>query len=442
MKKIGIIIVLAAIFFVSFVADPLKTYNHEKCIEQTLTKTPEKFSSDSESLVIGSLVESHNYGFTSGIGRLSRLYFPDAQDWFYNVQITYKSYIDNKVEPYYDLEKYTSQLGGQGLFYRLIDHLIYDKVGGETSIVIMHMMNVFILSVVLAIIAYYILVTFNVYALIFFIFGMIWNQWIPLTSYNLYWVTWTMFLPMAVACMMTMTQKFKKTFLVLLFLTVFFRCSSGYEYISTVLVAMMIPLIGYEIMNFESIKKSFQHLIIPAVLGVSAFFVALIFHFFRYLSAGTSLEGTIRIMMYIVVKRTHGSLEAIGFKSDVLEKSLQASLGSVLMKYFNATTVNIPINNSYFEVKVWMFLVVIAIGLIVGMVLYRKNHSRKLLAIISMALVSMLAPLSWFVLAKAHSDAHPFVNTMLWYMPFIPLALAALGYILSLKLQKKESSSI
>ena len=39
----------------------------------------------------------------------------------------------------------------------------------------------------------------------------------------------------------------------------------------------------------------------------------------------------------------------------------------------------------------------------------------------SLYLVSVLAPLSWFVLAKAHSYFHPHINPVLWYLGWVQI---------------------
>ena len=433
MKKIIIILLLTSVFMVFFKLDPLRTYNNDKCAEQTFAKIPEDFNRESESFVVGSIVEAHHFGFTSGIGRLARLCVENPEHWFYNVQITYKSYIENKYYDEYQIERYTSQIGGQGLFYRVIDSLIYKSLGGEASLLAMQYLNIFLLGLTLAIISYYLLVTFNIYAMIGFMFGIVWNQWIPLSSTNLYWVTWSLFLPMAISCMIVLNNKKRKYFLPLLFISVFFKSSSGYEFISTTLVAMMIPLLGYEIMNFKNLKESFINLLIPSIIGVTAFISTLVLHVLRYVSSGTNLHDAIKMMQFIVVKRTHGSLSSIGFQSEILEEILKEPVGSVLMRYINATTVNIPLGNSFFEVKVWMFLIVIIIGYIYGFILFKKDkNNKKLITLLVISIVSSLAPLSWYVLAKAHSAAHPFVNTILWYVPYIPLSIAYIAYLISL----------
>ncbi len=48
-------------------------------------------------------------------------------------------------------------------------------------------------------------------------------------------------------------------------------------------------------------------------------------------------------------------------------------------------------------------------------------------ALIGMMVCAVAAPLSWFVLAKGHSYIHGALNYVLWYLPFVPLALAVLG---------------
>ena len=207
MKKIIIILLLTSVFMVFFKLDPLRTYNNDKCAEQTFAKIPEDFNRESESFVVGSIVEAHHFGFTSGIGRLARLCVENPEHWFYNVQITYKSYIENKYYDEYQIERYTSQIGGQGLFYRVIDSLIYKSLGGEASLLAMQYLNIFLLGLTLAIISYYLLVTFNIYTMIGFMFGIVWNQWIPLSSTNLYWVTCSLFLPMAISCMIVLNNK-------------------------------------------------------------------------------------------------------------------------------------------------------------------------------------------------------------------------------------------
>ena len=51
----------------------------------------------------------------------------------------------------------------------------------------------------------------------------------------------------------------------------------------------------------------------------------------------------------------------------------------------------------------------------------RSNLKMRLVLMFSFA-----APLSWFIIAKNHSDFHHHFNYVLWYLPFIPFSFAAL----------------
>ena len=45
--------------------------------------------------------------------------------------------------------------------------------------------------------------------------------------------------------------------------------------------------------------------------------------------------------------------------------------------------------------------------------------------------VSIIAPLSWFILFKSHSYIHTHMNFIVWYMPFALLGYVLLGYLFS-----------
>jgi hypothetical protein len=63
--------------------------------------------------------------------------------------------------------------------------------------------------------------------------------------------------------------------------------------------------------------------------------------------------------------------------------------------------------------------------LLLSIKLWRLRRSRPdVLVAIAFALA---APLSWFVLAKGHSYIHMLMNYVLWYVPFVPLAVAVLA---------------
>jgi len=52
---------------------------------------------------------------------------------------------------------------------------------------------------------------------------------------------------------------------------------------------------------------------------------------------------------------------------------------------------------------------------------------RQQLALAAMTWVSILAPLSWFIIFKGHAYAHTHMDHIVWYMPFMLLGAALTG---------------
>jgi hypothetical protein len=49
------------------------------------------------------------------------------------------------------------------------------------------------------------------------------------------------------------------------------------------------------------------------------------------------------------------------------------------------------------------------------------------LALVGATWFSILAPLSWFVIFKAHAYVHPHMDYIAWHMPFVLFGAAVLG---------------
>lgn len=435
------IVIIAIVIFVVLQLNPFRIYNNDRTEEQTYAKSPQTFSMDSESYVLGSLIEGRQYSFVSGLGRLARPQVTEkTEDWFHNVQMSYKMFNEDW---FYDgqFEHYFSQLGAQGLLFRIMD-VALGSMSGVDKLVIMQTFNLIILSIVLSIIGFYLWKRFNLWVTVFFLIGTLVNQWIPLSSVNLYWVTWTMFLPMAIAAVYCLkdnsSKKRKIIYMSLLTLAVIYRCACGFEFISTILIAMMIPFIEYEVTHFSSIKKSIKNLLIPTICGISGFIICALLQFTRYLLDGWGFQEALKIFTTIVVKRTYGNLNTLGVYNEELESNLKEPIFDVIINYFNTSAFNIPIGNTYFEMKYWMIILVIVIAIIALIYNYKKTKDIKSLSIVIITFISFLAPLSWFVLAKGHAAAHYHLDPLLWQIPFTGIGLGLIGYFTSVIFYNKK----
>jgi len=62
---------------------------------------------------------------------------------------------------------------------------------------------------------------------------------------------------------------------------------------------------------------------------------------------------------------------------------------------------------------------------------WRKTAaSGRITALLITLWLSMLAPCSWFVIFKGHSDVHRALASIVWYMPFMFYGIALLGVTL------------
>jgi hypothetical protein len=69
---------------------------------------------------------------------------------------------------------------------------------------------------------------------------------------------------------------------------------------------------------------------------------------------------------------------------------------------------------------------------VASVLLYRMDRRnaperRTSAALLAATWFSLLAPLSWFVLFKAHSFIHTHMDAIVWHMPFVLLGFAVVG---------------
>jgi hypothetical protein len=69
---------------------------------------------------------------------------------------------------------------------------------------------------------------------------------------------------------------------------------------------------------------------------------------------------------------------------------------------------------------------------------WHLGPNRRKLQILALGfLASLAAPLSWFVLGKAHSFVHTHIDMVLWYVPTIPLGCAVVGLSLAQTIENR-----
>ena len=99
-------------------------------------------------------------------------------------------------------------------------------------------------------------------------------------------------------------------------------------------------------------------------------------------------------------------------------KGVSTPLGEVLAQYFTIDAVQL----STLSVSFYHFFFILCL---VTLVAYFWAQRRTTAALVVTTWVSLLGPLSWLILCKSHAAAHPFMDPLVWYIPFGLFALAA-----------------
>lgn len=315
---------------------------------------------------------------------------------------------DGRVTPY------VSQFGLQGKIFLFASKLL----GGRESIPFLWLIAAFATSAVLTILVmlFYkkcgIMFAFVSYAVFLL------SPWVVNFARNLYWVEFTWFIPMIIGtyCSMQMQSRRRRIMCyTAACVSVTVKCLCGYEYISSIMLGLIaFPLVDY-IMALTgrdkgTAKQLFQMNFALGISAVSGFFIAICLHA-TLRGDGDIASGIIKIIQEDVIRRTSGG-NLNDFDAGYWI-TINASRWETLCKYFHFDTEIIS------GIAGSLFPLLCCIPLVIFFFDAKMGRLDKRLVI--MYFVFFCIPISWFILAKAHSYNHTHMNYVLWYMGFVQI---------------------
>ncbi len=170
---------------------------------------------------------------------------------------------------------------------------------------------------------------------------------------------------------------------------IYIKCLMGYEYISTILVASILPFIYYGI-KYNKISVLLKPTFFVSCFGVIGFLFAIGTHYWILDLYGRPAKEW---LIQIISKSTYGRED-------------DPSLFLVLSKYF--TLKQLVLFTSFF----FAFLYSLKSGIF--------KRDRRHLAIFITSCIAFIGTMSWHILAKGHGN-HVAMNMVLWYLPLNPL---------------------
>lgn len=313
--------------------------------------------------------------------------------------------------------EYTSQYGLQGKIYS------YGAKYFGLSVKTFHRTNCALLAlVVLILIAQIAKIFSKSFAVIFFV-SILFSPWIVSFARNLYWITFSWFLPAVFAWMLYFCKsiRFKCMMYAGIFFSSCFKCLSGYEYFSSVLIFAVAPFVFFALMaeNRKDVLSNIRQALFICLIGTFGFIVAILMH--AYLRSGGSISSGISTIWHNdVLRRTFGG--NVKDFAPVYANSLKASAWSVIRIYFSdwqTNVISLPVIK-WFSFKALGMLAILAL-----IFSYRRNKTEARYCL-SLIIAFCLPALSWYMLGKSHSFIHIHMNYVLWYMGGVAAILNAL----------------
>ena len=396
---------------------------------------------DTESLIIGRMVKSRQDGiFSSGGLTGAGVTTNIQQDWISSNQIDnqYAAYLNRG---FFDkFSPYMSQPGGQGIIFSLFDKFI--PLSPQIKLWSFYVLTALLSAIALTAIINRFYEEFGGWVAIFVVGSVVLSQWLTVFGKNLWWSLWAFYLPMIVVMYLLKRHRvpLNRQFImfgILIFVAVSIKCFiNGYEYITTTLVMMVTPCIYYAILDkwsrYQCVKWT-----LAAVCGSGvAIFLSLIMLCFQIGAAKDGFMDGVGHVVWSFGKRTYANPESF---PPVYAASLEAGTIGVVITYVNGIFFDLnnylSFTNSFvsnFLLKVrYAYLIVLFIAMSTLLFWQSKKtmpeRHQHYIALIWTTWFSILAPLSWYVIFKAHSYIHTHMSFLLWQMPFIFFGFAVFG---------------
>ena len=411
---------------------------------------------DTEAHIMGRMVKSRQDGIFSagGLNGWGTAKSTDAE-WIPSTELgpQYTAYLHKL--PFEKFSTYNSQPGGQGMIFSLLDRLI--PFSPQTKLKLFYILTALLSAIALTAIIGWLYEEFGGWIAIFVLCSAVLSQWLTVFGKNLWWSLWAFYLPMI--AVMYFLKRYRETgdrqlirFGIAIFIAVSIKCFiNGYEYITTTLVMMMVPFVYYAILDKWSRLQCLKWTLASGFGSGVAIFLSLIMLCFQIGAAKDGFMDGVEHVIWSFGKRTYGEAEDF---PPVYAASLNASTLSVVITYMNGvffdlnnylSNTNSFVSNSVLKIRYYYLMVLFIV--MSALLFWRSNEKqiaerrRHYIALIWTTWFSILAPLSWFVIFKAHSYIHTHMSFLLWQMPFVFFGFAVFGaaVITSLQSERKRS---
>lgn len=260
------------------------------------------------------------------------------------------------------------------------------------------------------------------------------SQWITLYGRNLFYFIWASFIPLAMMAWY-LARSTKKAELRVLhltgvaFLAILFKCVvSGYDFIIPALSMPLAPLGYYAVRD----RWPFPHFIrrssllllgMAAAIGISIAILAS-----QLQVAEGSFWGGVSSIFGTLGRRTYYADATL--LPDYVSTVNSTPLSAVLWTYLSQSSAVALLGLRFWDLLGIFSGVTIAYAILHQLQPDRFPDKEKSLGLIAVTWLSLLSPVSWFVLFKGQAVVHTHTNYLAWHMPFTLLGYAMTAWLI------------
>ncbi len=418
-KEPLILFVVCVLFVLGF------DHNQWSVVGENRFKT---FETDSESLVMARMTAARQYGIFSygalmGWGDADPLNL-NASDY----QHQYDVYLARGDFQTYSV--YKSQTGFQALIFAVLDRL--SPFAPIWNLRLFRGLMAICLGVTLSLFIFWIRREFGWFTAGLVFITTLLSPWITVFGRNLFYFTWAFYLPMVLGAFYLaweaqqgVTSNSRLGWLV--FAAVTFKCLfNGYDFIVPSLGMVFVPPIYYGFRDHWNVQKFTVRFLILALACTAGAIAGILVLAAQLQTVDGSFAAGITDILSTFGRRTYGDPSLY---SAVYTESLKANPLSVLMTYLFRESAMAFINLHFIDLIV-IFAVFTALYFAADRLprLQLTDRSRAY-ALMGAAWLSLLSPLSWYLIFKGQAYVHTHTNYLAWYMPFTLFGFAMCGYV-------------
>lgn len=421
----------------------------------------EQQNRDMEAHVMARIVKSRADGLLSAGGLLGLGTVDgrpvDFDDWEHiPVEEQFDAYVSGASFGHY--EPYLSQIGAEGTLFVLVDRLAPGDE--EAHLAVFGWVAAGMSAIALGLLVCWFFLELGGFAAAAVLVGAIASQWLTVFGGKMFWALWAFYLPLLVPAYYLMRHGSRRldrrslaglAFAVFagLFLKTLFN---GYEYITTALVSALVPVVYYAVKHRWSSRDTVRAMLWTGFGAAAAVALSVAVLVTQIGAVRGSPAAGVEHLMQAIERRTYPSQTRYP-----AYEGQGAMPWDVLTLYLNGVWLDLNrfIWDTHHFMRTWILRVrfgalIVYFGLasVLLVTVGRRasgfdtpaGESRPNIALLAATWFSLLAPLSWFIIFNAHSEAHTHMNQIAWHLPFVLFGFAVAGLLVDRAVRVTKAS--